>query len=331
MNPSPKKEKQYELEQSPLYKLSSKRKLAELLQCDVSSLSPSGVAKLTSQYRIFVESGTGRFITEPVGDLHPIHKRLLRLFVRISPREYVHSATKKRSYKTNAEKHIGNQNVLKIDIKKFFPSVRFCFIHNFFVNVMRCSPDIGTILAKLCTVQTRRHGVHLPTGSCISPIFSFLANRQLFDRIDELCRQEGCTFTLYVDDVTVSGQNASRALLSKIAVEIHKSGFGYHKIKTYHDVPAMVTGLIVTNGRLILPHARSQKIREYGAALACSVGGPIREKLLASLVGRLAEAEQIDPTYRALRKNVLSQYAADWGRVVAHRVAQAKRHPPRLR
>ena len=324
MNPSLRKPKKYELEQSPLYKLSSKRKLAEILQLDLSSLGSTELAKLTSQYRIFVDRDTRRFITEPVGALLAVHKRLLRLFGRVLPREYVHSATKKRSYKTNAEQHVGNQNVLKIDIKKFFPSVRFCFVHSFFANSLQCSPDIATILAKLCTVQTRKHGVHLPTGSCISPILSFLANRPLFDRISHLCRLESCVFTLYVDDVTVSGPNASRALLTKIAMEIHKTGYGYHKIKTYQGVPAMVTGLIVTDGRIILPHARSQKIREYADALDCSVGGPIREKLLASLVGRLSEAEQIDAKYRKARQDVLRRYAVDWGRVVARRVASAK-------
>lgn len=324
MNPSQRKPKRYELEQSPLYKLSSKRKLAELLQIGLASLSTSELAKLTSQYRIFIDRDTRRFITEPVGALLAIHKRLLRLFGRVVPREYLHSATKKRSYKTNAEQHVGNPNVLKIDIKKFFPSVRFCFVHNFFANSLNCSSDVATILAKLCTVQTRRHGVHLPTGSCISPILSFLANRPLFDRISHICSLDGCVFTLYVDDVTVSGPNASRALLTKIAMEIHKTGYGYHKIKTYQGVPAMVTGLIVTDGRIILPHARSQKIREYADALECSVGGPIREKLLASLVGRLSEAEQIDVKYRNARQDVLRRYAADWGRVVARRVAHAK-------
>jgi len=324
MKPSPRTLKQYELEKSPLYKLSSKRKLAELLQVELSTFGSVDLTKLTSQYRIFVDRDTRRFITEPIGALLPVHKRLLRLFSRVLPRDYVHSATKKRSYKTNAEKHIGNQNVLKIDIKKFFPSVRFCFIHNFFTNTLKCSPDIATILAKLCTVQTRRHGVHLPTGSCISPILSFLANRSLFDRIHQICLGQGCTFTLYVDDVTVSGPNASRALLTSIAMEIHKTGYGYHKIKTYHAVPAMVTGLIVTEGRIILPHARSQKIREYADALECSVGGPIREKLLASLVGRLSEAEQIDPKYRTARQDILRRYAPDWDRVMAKRAASSK-------
>ncbi|PJJ20741.1 reverse transcriptase (RNA-dependent DNA polymerase) [Janthinobacterium sp. 67] len=324
MKPSPRKPKQYELEQSPLYKLSSKRKLAELLQVDLVTLGVTELAKLTSNYRIFVHCETGRFITEPVGTLIPVHKRLLSLFSRVVPRDYIHSATKKRSYKTNAEKHIGNQNILKIDIKKFFPSVRFCYVHNFFANTLKCSPDLATILAKLCTVRTKKHGVHLPTGSCISPILSFLANRDLFDRIEKLCIEADCTFTLYVDDVTISGPNATRALLTRIAMEIHKNGYGYHKIKTYHAVPAMVTGLIVTEGRLILPHARCQKIRQYAEALECSVGGQIREKLLASLVGRLSEAEQIDAKYRTARQDVLKRYAVDWGRVMALRIASAK-------
>ncbi|XYJ10723.1 reverse transcriptase family protein [Telluria sp. B2] len=323
MKPPLQLEKRYELEQSPLFKLSSKRKLAELLRIDLAELGSAKLPNLISQYRIFIEPNSARFITEPVRDLLAVHKRLMKLLIRIAPRDYVHSATKKRSYRTNAEQHRECKNVVKIDIKKFFPSVKFCYVHNFFANVMCCSKDIATILAKLCTVKTHKHGVHLPTGSCISPILSFLVNRDLFDRIHNMCSEQGCVFTLYVDDVTVSGDNATRALLSKIAAEIFKSGYGYHKIKTFYGRPAEVTGIVVHGGKLALPYVRQKKIRDVSEALALATG-PLREKLLASLVGRLSEAEQIDPSYRKQRTEVLRRYSSEWKGVVEQRIAKAK-------
>lgn len=316
--------KRYELVQSPLYKISSKRKLAELLKIDLVAIESAHLSELICQYRIFRDPKTTRFITEPVKELKVIHQRLLNLFARITPREYVHSATKKRSYRTNAEQHLDGVNVLKIDIKKFFPSVQFHYVHNFFINVMQCSPDVATILAKLCTVKTNKHGVHLPTGSCISPILSFLVNRELFDRINNMCRDKGCIFTLYVDDFTISGENASRALLSEIAGEIFKSGYGYHKIRTFQGTPAIVTGLVLNNGKLSLPNERQKKIREYEDALLHSIG-PMREKVLASLVGQLAEAEQINPLYRRQRLALQEKHAAEWQRVVSQRALRAKK------
>lgn len=320
----PKIIRQYEVERSPLYRLSNKRKLANLLGVELSIITSLEHSDLTSQYRIFVDRKTRRFITEPIGQLAEIQKRLLKLFCRIAPPDYVHSAIKKRSYKTNAEQHKVADNILKIDIKKFFPSVKFHYIHDFFTNTLLCSKDIATILSKLCTVQTEAYGVHLPTGSCISPILSFLANQRLFDSIKTIADQHGCVFTVYVDDVTISGSQATRQLLTKIATKIHQHGYCYHKIKTYRHVPAVVTGLIVANGQLHLPHERAKKIRELKKSLDMAKNKTIRSQLLASLVGRLSEAEQICPYYKKMRIEILSKLSGEWAGIVAHRNMKAK-------
>lgn len=320
----PKAIRQYELTLSPLYKLSNKKELAALLgipRAKIANLDSSG---LCTQYNIFKDFKTHRVITEPKDQLADVHKRLLKLLTRITPPPYIHSAIKKRSYKTNAEQHTGN-NVLKIDIRKFFPSVKFHHIHNFFLNVLCCSPDIATILTKLCTVQTIKYGVHLPTGSCISPILSFWANSGLFESINQLATQHNCTFTLYVDDITISGDNATRSLLTQVAMEIHKHGYSYHKIKTYHGSPAMITGLIVDNGKLHLPHERAKKIREYKEALDVATNRTLIQKLLASLIGRLSEAEQINPAYKNLRKETLSKFSNDWNAITLYRLAKSQR------
>jgi RNA-directed DNA polymerase len=313
----------YEVERSPLYGLSNKKKLASLLDVDISLISSPDKSKLTSQYRIFVDKKTKRFITEPIGDLQAIHRQLLKFFSRIVPPEYIHSAIKKRSYRTNAEAHHESTSILKIDIKKFYPSIRFHYIHGFFLNTLKCSPDISTILAKLCTVRTDKYGSHLPTGSCISPILSFLANQQLFDSIKDICEKEACKLTLYVDDITISGKDASPALLTLVAMEIFNHGYRYHKIKVYKNEPAIITGLVVHNGKVCLPHERAKKIRELMEALKVSVG-PLRQKMLASLVGRLSEAEHINPRYKATRIQVVSQYRPEWDEVVASRSQKAR-------
>jgi len=314
--------KKYPLEKSPLYKLSSKKKLAELIGIDYKELSNFKGSLLPTQYNIFTDRKTLRFITEPVDDLLEIHKKLLKLLVRIVPPDYIHSATRKRSYKTNAEAHINSRNIIKIDIKKFFPSVKFHYIHNFFLNTLECSPDIATILARLCTVKTKKHGVHLPTGSCISPILSFLANQRLFESVKNRCEEIGCTFTLYVDDITVSGKHASRALLTSIAQIIFNHGYGYHKFKIYHAVPAKVTGLIIDNGKLAIPHMRAKKIRELVEVLEVTVDN--RPKILSSLVGRLSEAEQINPAYKTQRLKVIADNKLDWASIVADRKRKSR-------
>lgn len=316
--------KTYEIDRSPLYGLSSKRKLSEILGVDISYLSALGKNNCATEYRIFVDKKSLRFITEPIGQLSSIHKCLLKLFVRIAPPDYIHSATKGRSYKTNADLHKFSESVLKIDVQKFYPSVKFRCIHSFFLNSLKCAPDIAAILAKICTVETKKHGVHLPTGSCISPILSFLANQKLFDLLNLECKKEGCVFTVYVDDMTVSGANATRAFLTKITTHIHCAGYEYHKIQTYHRVPAMVTGLIVFNGQLSLPHVRAKRIRETEEALQVATNKAIKQKLLASLIGRLAEAESVNAAYKLKRQQVMRTYAVEWQEIVDRRNKKAE-------
>lgn len=312
----------YELEKSPLFRLSNKKKLAALLRVDLPAITYIEKSGLATQYNSFIDKKTRRHITEPVGELAKVHRQLFRLFVRLSPPDYVHSAVKKRSYKTNAFAHRGGDRVLKIDIKRFFQSVKFDCIHDFFLRRLECAPDIATILAKLCVVKTEKYGVHLPTGSCISPVLSFLANQPLFDRISQLSNSCGCIFTIYVDDITISGHEANAELLNLVAVEIFKRGYKYHKINVSESQNALITGLIVRDGKLHLPHERARKIRDLITLLRISAGA--KEKMLASLVGRLSEAEQIEPRYKSIRLRVVSKYATDWSKIVAKRTLKCR-------
>lgn len=311
--------RRYAIECSPLFRLSNKKKLAALLGIEVSAIRDIDKSGLDKQYRFFVDKKSCRFIAEPIDTLAKVHRQLLKFLVRIAPPDYVHSAIKQRSYKTNAYAHRNGVRVVKIDIKKFFPSIRFDCIYKFFSESLQCLPDIATILARICVVRSDSYGVHLPTGSCISPTLSFLANKPMFDAIKKLSDQCGCVFTLYVDDITISGSAANTKLLSMVASEIFKRGYRYHKTNISNGGHALVTGLVVKNGGLYLPHKRVSKIRDLEKLLNIPSAWP-KEQLLASLVGRLSEAEQIEPRYKTLRQRVINQHKKTWENIVRHRL-----------
>lgn len=318
------KRKTYSFDKSPLYKLSSKRKLANLLGIQLNELNAFLKQPPDYNYRIYRDKETRRFITEPISVRLKIHKSILKLISRISPPAYIHSAFKNRSYKTNAEYHLSGSNLFTIDIKKFFPSIQFETLHSYFFNKLKCSIDIATILAKLCTVRTKLYGVHLPTGSCISPILSFFVNQRLFNDIEQLCLNEGCAFSVYVDDITVSGENATSQLLNKIALKIHNAGYRYHKIKTFKATPATITGLIVFKGKLDIPHIRKKRIRVLMEALVNTSSPHIKQQILASLIGRLSEVEQVLPQYKNIRLKLLLEYSKDWQVIKDKRVLAQK-------
>lgn len=320
--------KKYPIDKSPFFKLSSKKTLSELLRIDydlIRNLDNSGIDNL---YKNFQDKETRRFINEPHGVLLSVHRRILQLLGRISPPDYLHSAVKGRSYKTNALAHCGGGSVIKIDIKKFFPSIKFHRIQAFFSDVLLCSPDVSFILARLCSVQSGSER-HLPTGSCISPLLSCLVNKSLFDSISSLAFECGCKFTLYVDDMTVSGANADKDLLTAISKKIFSYGYGYHKIQIYNNGKSLVTGLIVQRDNIALPHSRAKKIFDLIKLMA--VTKTCQKKALASLVGRLAEAEQIESQYRVVRNDILAKYAPVWSQVTADRCRAAHRAVARRR
>jgi len=321
----------YSINSSPFFELSNKRKLANLLSIDVSILS-LGTSKVDLEYKTYVDKKTNRFIQEPYGHLLTIQRRILKFLSRIETPAYLHSAIKKRSYKTNAEAHLLGGNVFKVDIVKFYGAVTFQRVHNFFLVDLKCSPDVATILTKLCTVKPNIGNAHLPTGSCLSPILSYLVCANLFKTIEAHCKEKECIFTLYVDDITVSGKNATPSLMMEIAKEISKNGFSSHKYKAYQNGPALVTGLIVKDGKLHLPHSRAKAIREAEKTLSLTVTPKIKANFLASLIGRLAEAEYIDVSYKIRRHKILEQYRDEWRMITEHRIAKAKlREAPKLR
>jgi hypothetical protein len=104
--------------------------------------------------------------------------------------------------------------------------------------------------------------------------------------------------TLYVDDLTFSGDNISQ----KTCFEIDKiiAGYGYrpHKQKRYStNKTKIVTGLALCDGRLDIPNKRRGKIRVLLEAISQERDAAKKEKLCNSLVGMTYEAAQFNLRY----------------------------------
>lgn len=319
----------YAISRSPFFRLHSRQSLASLLGLTLSQMEALASSPSNALYRMYDDDASGRYITTPLPELQRVHKRIARLFSRITAPRYLQSATKKRSYKTNAEMHRTNSRIFKIDIRQYYPSVSFGAVFNFFRKQMECSVDVATVLTKLCTVSARGR-THLPTGSNLSPILSYWVHSALFDKIKLMCDSVNCAMSLYVDDITVSGEKATSALIAKIEEVIAAAGLTSHKVKMYDGVPATVTGVVVHKGRLALPHARARAIRELRESMATLAPSEV-DATLSKLVGKLNEAQQFVGSYGAIKKKVLSTHAAAWKRITESRVAKSKAAAKRRR
>lgn len=286
--------KTYPIDQSRLYRCPSKKKLADLLGTDRAKLI--ALTKDPTAYRVFIRrtNGKERVIEEPRGELRRVHDRLLLLLSRVEPPSYLHSGVKRRSYISNARQHISGGRILKTDLAKFYPSTTHQQVFVGFLREFCCAGDVARLLADLCTYQG-----HVPTGSPISMPAAFFAHKQAFDALHRRMLGQGISMTVYVDDITLSGDSLIRRDFCPIKKTFAAAGMRVHKTKFFGAEPASVTGVIVKGDEILLPNRRHQRIVEGIRSLALDDANPDRSSIAIALLGQVSEAANVDSTCRA--------------------------------
>lgn len=289
--------KRVSLRGSALFKLTSPVRLANIL-CIPSERLNHLLNRGDANYCVRTDRKTGRLIEEPKALLKPVHARVAGLLAQIETPDYLHSGVKKRSYVTNAGEHACDGGAVKLDVKKFFPSVRAQAVCHFFVDVMEYPMDVASRMTKLLTI-----GGHLPTGGNASCILSFWAYKPMFDEIDALARVKGCTFSLYVDDMTITGQFATRAMQQEARKIVGSYRLRAHKNKVFAArQPRIITGVAVTTRGLELPNRRARAIAEGLRDVSATQTDAERLLLMPTLIGRVSEAAEVDPSWRGRKE-----------------------------
>lgn len=287
---------------SALFGLTSPRRLAEILLVPRSTLERL-VNAGDGNYLVRPDRKSGRIIEEPKPQLKFIQQRFARLLAQIETPEYLHSGVKGRSYITNANAHEADKPCIKLDIKKFFPSSSSHYVHRFFEDVLEYPSDVASRAKQLLTYDG-----HLPTGGNASTILSFWAYKPMFDEIDALARENQSEFTLYVDDMSITGMFANRKCQQEARKIISRYGLRAHKAKAFSPgQPRVLTGIAKTRRGREVPHRRAKGIAqlEQEEAAASSVADKL--KVMPALIGKLSEAAIVDPSGWTGKKNAAVQ------------------------
>ena len=261
-------------------------KLERLLRVNLAHIE-SRLA--VENYRVWLNE-KGREIQAPIGLLASVHKRIADLLVRVEVPNYVYSQ-RGRSNIENASQHRGDSPLIKTDINKFYPSTTHSMVVRLFAEDFQCAADVAHVIANICCYQKLK----LPTGSPLSGYVAFLAARPMFDKIDALARNSNAKLTLLVDDVTISGENASQNLLLEVRKVIRQHGLKTRaaKSKTYSaSRPKPVTGTVVVGDTLRLPNSQHKKINQTRKAIAATPRAQ-RTTLNARLRGQLVAANEV--------------------------------------
>lgn len=250
--------KQYPIHQSPLYRLSSLKKLSVLLAMplkDIRKLNGNN----DSRYNVFTNKDD-REIQEPFNEIYVIHNKLASLLSRIDTPTYLHSFKKQYSHITNSKTHLGSEQVITFDIKAFYQNITQDKIRMFFKNDLKCSPDIAFLLSKICSYDN-----HLPTGSQVSIYLNFLVNRTMFDEMHSLAETLKICITVYADDVTISGEKVDMGMLNTMSKIVERHGHTINKQKTRKysnsQVP-VITGIALCNGKTQPTNEKFKELRQ---------------------------------------------------------------------
>lgn len=258
----------YELEllNSPLFHITSKKRLAILLCSSVKELNHICRSK-TQMYQCFNQKQTDnngnvikvRPIQDPHERLKQIHSKIGKFLGNLKAPDYLHSKRSKSAI-SNAKAHVGLKGLtLNIDITDFYPSTSKAKVQAFFGYTLQYPTDIAKYISEICTVNN-----YLPTGSPLSSALAFWANKAMFDEIYRIAKSRSITMTVYVDDISFTGKAVNEKFLEKIIQIIEKY---HHKIKKEkikffpENGVKFVTGVAIVNGNLQPAHRHFRDIR----------------------------------------------------------------------
>ncbi|MBY6034002.1 retron Ec67 family RNA-directed DNA polymerase/endonuclease [Marinobacter daepoensis] len=229
-----------------------------------------------------------------------------------------HGFERNRSIITNAMMHIGQKNVLNLDLANFFESFNFGRVRGYFLKNenFKLTPEVSTTIAQIaCTDNS------LPQGSPCSPVITNLITQSLDIRLAALANRHSCIYTRYADDITFSTRKKSfpsqiirnsqgiQTLGKKLASEIRRSGFSVNPKKTrvlYHSSRQEVTGLVVNQKPSVkkdywrLVRAQCHQLFTHGSYLE-EVDDNFVTGSITELEGKLNFIDQIDH-YNRLRE-----------------------------
>ena len=259
---------------------------------------------IKNNYRIIhipKRNGSLRTIYEPSITLKHIQRQILtNILNNKTISQYAKAYHKGISLKENAIVHLKQKQILKLDIKDFFPSIKFYHVYKSCFPIEYFPKEIGMLLTYLCTYED-----YLPQGAPTSSYISNLVLKNFDEELGTWCTNNKINYTRYSDDLTFSGDFGCTVVIKKVNQLLKPYNLKLNEAKTKvikNSRAQIVTGLVV-NQKLQTRKKYRQQIRQemyyikkYGLdSHLQKIKVTNKEKYLNSLKGRINYCLQIDP------------------------------------
>ena len=316
---------------------------------DLKSLNPQSTESRLQHYRYRWQpkiDGSARLIESPKSRLKHLQRLLLGTIInRIPPHEAAHGFRSGRSTRTFVAPHVGQEIVLRMDLRDFFPSITRARIIALLLTAGHPEP-IALRLAGICTsrvpsavLENRPPGrksnpsesfrlrklfetPHLPQGAPSSPALANLTAHRLDCRLTGLATAAGAHYTRYADDLVFSGGAEFARKVERFAhhvcVVAFEEGFEVHTRKTRimrKSVSQRAAGLVINEG-IRLPRKEVDSLKAI--LHNCARLGPTSQNhgahpdFRAHLLGRISHLSTIHATRAAKLRRDFDQI--DWSR-----------------
>lgn len=280
----------YDETRCAFYRVPTKGVLARYLQSSKAKLLELSKGDFYEEWSKPKKGGGVRRIEAPRPDLKRVQTRIADLLQRVAPPDFLFSPVRGRSYVDNAAIHRGNRAFHTLDISDFYPNCTANRVAWYFGQRLQCAPDVTAQLVGLTTRKGR-----LPQGSPCSPILAYFSYVDMWMQIERLARDAGCTLSVYVDDLTISGELVPGEIVWQVRQTIRRFGHASHpkKERRIKDGPIEVTGVVVRDGALLLPNRQHKRLHEVKRELVSTKSPERRAVLGRQLRGREAQARQV--------------------------------------
>ncbi len=278
--------------------------LAMLLKCNVSELLYYIISQKGFPLSYYVNlkikkfNGEYRNILIPTPRLKYLQRKILDLILyNISIPDYITGFIPNKSIRDNAKIHLYSEVIIKLDLRRFFPSINWDKIFQVFRGIGLNKPISG-VLTCLCSYWdgTRRY---LPQGAPTSPMIANLCALKMDMRLKGLADKFNYRYSRYADDITFSHpKKRPPKILHSIIKIIREEKFqpNFKKINyiSKRNSPK-ITGIITGGEKLSIPK-KWRKILRAEIHQYSFIKNEEEKSLKAQIIqGKLSFLNMIDP------------------------------------
>lgn len=262
------------------------------------------------------KNGKVRLIAAPDRLLKQVQRNLLKhLLEKPALPSYATAYRKGLTLAMNASPHLGQPQILKLDIEDFFGSIQFTQVMASVFPSVYYPPDVQLLLTTLCCYREA-----LPQGAPTSALISNMVMRSFDAYMGQWCQERQINYTRYCDDMTFSGEFQARLVINKVRSFLETYQFVLNEAKTQVLKPhqrQLVTGVVV-NEKIQVTRDYRRQLRQdvyycqkFGVAAHLAERGNLSlttiedgaiENYLTSLLGKISFVLQVNPDDQLFQK-----------------------------